>query len=270
MSLCISVVTPEGIVVAGESRQTQFVSGVNRIGSDSAIKVFDLTDSVLAATAGWAFLQPQGATMAKNIASLVEGFKPTIPAGSSVQAVAALLWDDFSTIYQQHIAQLPATALPTGQVALNFIVAGYDHGSRTGTLFSVEIPSAAAPTTASRSTNQPGPWWIGQIDVVARIINGFDPRALDLAFVQAANQTGNTATTQLIGLQYAVYYNTMTLQDAIDFAVGMIQVTITIQRFTAGIATQLGAVAGVGGPIDVAVVQPGKNITWVSRKEFHP
>ena len=81
MSLCISVVTPEGIVVAGESRQTQFVAGVNRIGSDSAIKVFSLTDTVLAATTGWGFLQPQGSTVQKNISSLIENFKPTIPAG---------------------------------------------------------------------------------------------------------------------------------------------------------------------------------------------
>jgi len=54
MGLCISVVTPEGIVVAGESRQTQIIAGVNRIASDSAIKVFELTNNVLAATAGWA------------------------------------------------------------------------------------------------------------------------------------------------------------------------------------------------------------------------
>lgn len=256
-------------MVAGESRQTQLIAGVNRIGSDSAVKVFDLTETILAATAGWAFLQPQGAPMQRNIASLVEDFKATIPAGSSVKEVAALLWTRFESIYEQHIAQLPASTVPADQSALNFIVAGYDPGSRRGTLFSVAIPSGAAPGSESRSSDQPGPWWIGQVDVVARIINGFDPRALQLAFVQTANQGANSATTQLDGLSYAVYYNTMSLQDAIDFAVGMIQVTITIQRFTAGIATQLGAVAGVGGPIDVAVVQPGKTVRWVARKELH-
>jgi hypothetical protein len=55
MSLCISVVTPEGIVVAGESRQTQVVAGVNRIASDSAIKVFDLKNTVLPATGRMGF-----------------------------------------------------------------------------------------------------------------------------------------------------------------------------------------------------------------------
>jgi hypothetical protein len=253
--------------MAGESRQTQVIGGVNRIGSDNAIKVFDLTDTVIASTAGWAFLQPQGVAMARNISSLIEDFKSTIPTGSSVQEIATLLWTRFNTIYQQHIAQHSGQAVQAGQTAVSFVVAGYDSGSQVGTLFSVELPSAAAPTIA-RSTNNPGPWWIGQVDVVARIINGFDPRALNLAFVQAANQNG-AAKTQLDGLGYAIYYNTMTIQDAIDFVVGMIQITITTQRFTAGIITQQGAVAGVGGSIDVAVVRPGKNISWIARKELH-
>jgi hypothetical protein len=269
MSLCISVVTPEGIVVAGESRQTGVVGGLNRIATDTAVKVFDLGDTVLAATAGWAFLQPQGAAMMRNISSIVEDFKATIPVGSGVQAIAGLLWTHFSTIYQQHIAQFPAQAVPAGQTALNFVVAGYNPGSRVGKLFAIEIPSLAAPTVAARTTDAPGPWWIGQVDVVARIVNGYDFRALNLPFVQAANQNGNAGTTQLNGLNYVVYFNTMTIQDAIDFAVGMIQITIVTQKFTAGITTQLGAVAGVGGPIDVAVVQPGTNVSWVRRKELH-
>jgi hypothetical protein len=271
MSLCIAVVTPEGIVVAGDSRQTQFLAGVNRVGSDSAIKVFDLTDTVIAATAGWAFLQPQGSTVQKNISSLIEDFRVTIPQGSGVQAITALLWTYFNTLYQQHVAQQPATAVPPGQIALSFIVTGYDPGSRVGTLFSIDIPSAAAPLAAARSTHSPGPWWIGQIDVVARIINGYDFRALSLPFVQAANQTG-IATAQLAGLSYLVYYNTMTIQDAIDFAVGMIQITITIQKFAAGVVVTQAispAVAGVGGPIDVAVIRPGMKVVWVRRKEPH-
>jgi hypothetical protein len=163
---------------------------------------------------------------------------------------------------------MPNSAVPDGQIALNFIVAGYDPGSRTGTLFSIDIPTPAAPTAPVRTTDNPGSWWIGQTDVVARIVNGYDPRILTLPFLQAANQAG-AATTQLAQLSYIVYWNTMTIQDAIDFAVGMIQITTTIQKFTAGVAMQPGSVAGVGGPIDVAVVRPGSNVSWINRKELH-
>jgi hypothetical protein len=270
MSLCITVLTNEGIAVAGDSRQTQMIANVNRIGSDNANKVFELTDHVLAATAGWAFLQPEGATLMKNIASLIEDFKPTLPADSTVHTVAMMLWNHFNTLYQQHIVHFPAAALPAGQVAVSFAVTGYDPASRVGMLFSVEIPSATGPTATApnRTTaNMPGPWWIGQTDVAARIIKGYDGRILALPFVQAVQPAG-AAVTQLDTLNYAFGWNTMTLQDAIDFAVGMIQITTTIQRFTPGMITQPGA-ANVGGPIDVAVVRPGGVVSWVCRKDLH-
>ena len=85
--------------------------------------------------------------------------------------------------------------------------------------------------------------------------------------LQAAQQAG-TAATQLAGLNYIIPWGVMTIQDAIDFAVGMIQVTATIQRFTAGTVMQPGSVAGVGGPIDVAVVTPGGTVKWIRRKEL--
>jgi hypothetical protein len=268
MSLCISVVTPEGIVVAGESRQTGVVGGVNRVGSDSAVKVFQLTDTVLAATAGWAFLHPPNATIWKNISSLIEDLKPTIPAPSTVRAVATQLWTYFNTLYQQHVTQNPTTAVQADQVALNFVVAGYDPGSRLGDLFAFDIPSPAAPTTPSRTSDNPGPWWIGQTDVVARIVNGYDWRIAGLPPLQAAHQAG-TLATDLDGLSYIIPWGAMTAQDAIDFAVSMIQVTATIQKFTAGISMQPGGLAGVGGPIDVAVVRPGATVNWIRRKELH-
>jgi hypothetical protein len=70
-------------------------------------------------------------------------------------------------------------------------------------------------------------------------------------------------------LMYVVNFNTMTLQDAIDFVTAMIQITIIIQRFADGIQMQPGGVPGVGGPIDVAVVQPGGPVRWIARKALH-
>jgi hypothetical protein len=210
----------------------------------------------------------QGVTLWRNIASIVEDFKPSIPPNSTVQAVTSQLWTHFNELYQQHIAQNPAAAVQSGQAALNFVVAGYDPGSRVASLFSFDIPSQTAPTSPSRTSNNPGPWWIGQADVIARIVNGYDPRMLTLPPVQAAHQAG-TAITQLSGLSYIIPWNTVTLQDAIDFAVSMIQMTATIQKFTAGTVLHPGSVAGVGGPIDVAVVEPGATVDWIRRKELH-
>jgi hypothetical protein len=268
MSLCITVVTPEGVAVAGESRQTQVIASVNRVGSDNGVKVFELTSTVLAATTGWAFLKAHGSPNVRNIASLVEDFKPTIPAGSSVAEIVGLMWAHFSTLFQNHVTAYPTAAPAANQIPLSFTVGGYNAGSRIAEMYAFDIPSAAAPNTPARTSDKPGAWWIGTADVVARIINGFDYRAMELPFVQAANQN-NAALTALNGLNYVVGWHTMTLQDAIDFAVGMIQITITVQRFAAGIVNQMGSIANVGGPIDVAVVRPGDIVKWVQRKQLH-
>jgi hypothetical protein len=266
MTLAIGLVNPEGVVMAADSRQSYVRAGLMRVGSDSAIKVFDLTDTVVAATSGYAFLRPQNAATTQNISSLVGDFKPTIAAGSTVHQIATALHAHFATIYAQHIVHFPGEAVPAGDTALQFIVAGYDPSSRVGELFEIDVPGPA-PAAAVRTSNNPGPWWIGQNDVAGRIFNGFDGRIHDLPFVQAAHQAGQ-APAQLQQLMYIVNWHTMTLQDAIDFVTGMIQITIIIQRYADGIVMQPGGVPGVGGPIDVAVVRPVGPVQWIARKSL--
>ncbi len=148
--------------------------------------------------------------------------------------------------------------------AIQFIVAGFDLGSRVGELFECNVPGPT-PTAASLTSNNAGVWWIGQSDVAARVYNGFDGRIINLPFVQPVHQ----AVPQLHQLTYVVRFHTMTLQDAIDFVTAMIQITITIQRFADGIQMDPGGVPGVGGPIDVAVIQPGGPVRWIARKGLH-
>jgi hypothetical protein len=131
------------------------------------------------------------------------------------------------------------------------------------------VPSADPPADANRTGDNPGAWWMGTVDVVARIMNGVDYRLFGLPFVQAANGPNNAVLLEIGGLTYIVNWSGMTLQDAIDFAVGMIQITMTVQRFTAGTNAQPGGIANVGGPIDVAVVRPGGRVQWIARKELH-
>jgi hypothetical protein len=260
MTLAICVATPEGLVMAGESRQTYLGRAGARVGSDSAAKVFELTDTITAATSGWAFLRPQGAATLRNVSSLVEEFKVSIPAGATVQTIANDLVTNFSTAYQWHTAQGHDQPVPAGQSALQFLVAGYDPGARVGTVYDCRVPGGVSPL---RDTNNPGASWIGQGDVVSRIIKGWDPRLSGLGIVPPAN------TPQLNGLEYVIQWHTMTLQDAIDFATSMIQITISVQRFADGIQSQPGDIPGVGGAIDVAVVRPGGRITWIRKKELH-
>lgn len=268
MSFCTSALVPEGIVVAGDSRQTSIVGGINRVATDSGVKVFQLSNTVLAATAGWAFLKPADSNLWRSISSHIEDFKPAIQPNSTVQSIAEQLWNYFTARYNDHTTQNKNTAVQQDQSAFSFVVAGYDPGTRAGKIFHVSIPTQAAPHKPVRTLNDPGAWWIGQTDVVSRIILGRDSRIESLPLVQAAKEAG-TLFQQLNPLNYVIHWQNMTLQDAIDFSVAMIQITTTIQKFTAGIQMQPGQFAGVGGPIDVAVVQPGSTVQWIQQKKPH-
>jgi len=80
----------------------------------------------------------------------------------------------------------------------------------------------------------------------------------------------------VVGTQVAIVFfqvvitnfQTMTLQDAVDYAIFLIKTTIDMQRFSDGIVMAPGAIAGCGGPIDVAVIQPNSGLQWVQQKEL--
>ena len=126
-----------------------------RVGSDSAIKVFELTGTMVAATSGYAFLRPQNAASNQNISTLVEDFKPTLAPNSTVQQVATALHGHFSTVYAQHIVHVPGEAVAAGTTAIQFIVAGYDPGSRVGELFECNVPGPA-PSPRPEPATTPG------------------------------------------------------------------------------------------------------------------
>jgi hypothetical protein len=125
----------------------------------------------MAATAGWAFLKAPGSPNIHNIASLMADVQPTIPANASVHDISTHVWPEFNARWQDHLVQYPqaAAAVPAGQTVVDFIVAGYNEGSRRGELYMVNIPSAVAPTDPQLNTDTGGWWTIGTNDVVLRI-----------------------------------------------------------------------------------------------------
>jgi len=74
MSLAINTTTPEGIVLAADSRQSyRNRKGMARIGSDNASKLFQLNERIGVAVTGLAFLTEDG--VPKNISKFIEEFK---------------------------------------------------------------------------------------------------------------------------------------------------------------------------------------------------
>lgn len=306
MSLAINTTTPEGLVLAADSRQSyRNRKGMARIGSDNASKLFQLNKRVGVAVTGLAFLPEDG--VPKNISKFIEEFKrETDVEKLDVKDVAEKLYYLFDKKYnwREQLEKLPEkmkTNLqrqgcellevkkeqyiikfrfkdPQGNLkdgvgrvdTINLLVAGYNKdGSHE--VYTCYIPGEVQKKRDSKEKGKEyGASWIGQIDVVSRIVLGFDGRIRNIKFINEATQRlgQEEANKQLRNLEYVIQWGTMTLQDAIDFCTLMIQTTSAIQRFSDGIAADPGDMPGVGGPVDAAVITPDKGFVWVSRKKL--
>jgi len=306
MTLGINTTTPEGIVLAADSRQSyRNQKGMSRIGSDSASKVFRLGRKIGAVVAGLAFLPEDG--VIKNISRFIEDFRKEAEIEKlSVREVSEKLKEFFESKYdykgQLDTAEKKVKAelerqgctivsvdkkgrfitiayqdpqgssqeVVAGIDQLQFIVAGYNQ-DESHQVCGVSVPGeVGVKRDSTQKGKEYGASWIGQTDVVQRIVLGWDGRIRNLpAMKKAFSEAGEEeANKQLRQLEYVIQWGTMTLQDAIDFSTLAIETTTAIQRFSDGIAGDPGDMPGVGGPVDVAVITPDKGFIWVSKKRL--
>lgn len=174
------------------------------------------------------------------------------------------------TFLDQNNQQQFAQAQFSGGVEL--ILAGYDNlGSLNAKqqAFRIKIPGTVEHTRKDNDVNQYGADWSGQGDVPARIIMGVDPQIGRLPFISFLHANGYKEQQfgeELKALQYRISWPSITLYDAIEFASLIIQTTAAVQRFSDGTAVDPGGIPGVGGAIDVAVIDPINGFQWYKHK----
>lgn len=302
MTLVISTITSSGIILTADSRQTyRNQAGAIRIGSDSAMKVFKLTDSSGVAISGRAFLSENNQP-AKDVGFFINRFRENeklenLKTKEIAEKLNKYLGDIFAMReiealkkqIETEITKLGGTDLkfsnPDGNLVpysykdkagkaisqtrgietINMLVAGIDE-DKIGRAYSVSVPKGV---TLERDTQVCGALWVGQTDVLARIVKGYAPEIANLDFVKDALTKDKQGTSdQLNKMEYIINWATITLQDAIDFCVLMTRTTENIQRFSDGTILAPGGITGVGGEIDIAVITPEKGFAWLKKKRL--
>lgn len=300
MTLVISTITSSGIVLTADSRQTyRNQAGAIRIGSDSAMKVFKLTDSSGVAISGRAFLN-EANQPPKDIGFFINRFVKTeklekLKTKEIAEKLNKYLGDIFVTQeiealkkqIENEVNKLEGTELKfsktdgnlqsysykdktkklvsqTGWIeTIKMIVAGIDD-DKVGRVYSVLIPKGV---TGEGDTQKCGAMWVGQTDVLARIVKGYAPEIGNIDFIKKAFAKDEKSTSdQLNKMEYIINWATITLQDAVDFCVLMTRTTESIQRFSDGTILQPGGITGVGGEIDIAVITPEEGFKWLKKK----
>lgn len=102
MSLTICVTTPEGIVLAADSRQSyRNVVGASRIGSDSATKIFPVDENIGVTVAGPAFLKdPGNPQQTRGIGTFIQEVIDDISKKDTVSTVADKLKTHLEGVYK--------------------------------------------------------------------------------------------------------------------------------------------------------------------------
>jgi hypothetical protein len=260
VTLAVTVVCQDGVVVAADSRTTLANDRTLRVASDFTHKVFE-SGRVAVATYGEALLL--GRSIASHMAEFAAAETDNCDhPGPTAQALA----DFFGERYGQQLAVSGDDPPPPGVAALGFLVAGYDRAG-VGEAFDVTIPDGAVEQIAT-TQNGGGAAWRGQTDVVTRIVRGSDLELLErLAATHDRAKELNEVMPLLEVCRYRIPFDSMNLQDGIDFAVTCIRTTIDVQRLTLGTVAMAPEFSwpGVGGPIEIATVTAAAGYRWVQR-----
>jgi hypothetical protein len=252
MTIIVGLGTPEGLVLAGDSRSTYEWNGHHRIASDYAQKIFTI-GAMGVATFGWAFLGSE------TIAGAMDQFAAQVGEdGRNVHDFAKALGRFFAERFDAVCKDKDLTWDPESDGwPLGFLVAGYDEDG-VGHIKGVLIPGGEVDDELSANTTAGGMMWRGQTDVIGRLLKGVDWQALFATQPTLPEEVEE----ELQKLEY-VPLAPITIQDGVDYAAFLVRTTIDMQRFSDGIKGDPGAIPGCGGPIQLLAIERS-GPRWVS------
>jgi hypothetical protein len=275
MSLAVIFKGPEGVVLAADSRVTLTSVSQTMVGAggtaiqeqvhhsyfDNATKLLDLRGHPNLGIVTYG----QGA-IGQDRPRMAHGFMPEFEAHLNengdgkpleVEEAARLLGSFFSE-------QWVDAQMPEGSDPMVFQVAGFDDGAAYGRVFEVSVPNALEPV--EQIADDFGVKWGGQTYLLERLMSGIAPMAYAHAQDELKltdEQVAALAQRWHNELQLPIPYQFLPLQDCVDLATFLVDMTATVMTWTAG-------VQGVGGDVDVATITRTSGFASVRQKRIHP
>jgi hypothetical protein len=189
-----------------------------------------------------------------------EEYKESHNEGFDVAECALALSRHMSEFYAQEFTQLPDERRPQ----IGFIVAGYSQGAFFPEIRRFVLPLDAPGVAHDQRPDRDGrpdfgASWFGLTDAIVRLHFGRDEHVIGI-MSERFGVTPDEARETLNPLQYQIPFAVMPLQDAIDYAYYMLNVTVGRYRFVIG--PEL-----CGGQIEIAAITQ-RQFTWISRKTW--
>jgi hypothetical protein len=274
LTIAISIKINDGLVLASDSAST--VLGQTPSGQlqalnvyNNAVKVFNLRKGLPIGAITWG----AGSIGQASIGTIIKDLRQLLTKGDekhawkldpekyTVEAVAGRLKEFvFDELYT------PAfKAFPHQRPNLGFIVAGYSANAPMAEEFKIEVQAGECSGPVSlRRQEQTGMTWGGDPEALNRIVAGVPsklPMVLQNVFKLQPAQLPQVMQTIQQQLQLPLILPAMPLQDAIDLADFLVDMTIKMSRFMPGAPT-------VGGPIEIAAISKHEGFRWIKRKYY--
>lgn len=270
MSLGIIIKSPEGIVLAAESRVTltstlvngagqQVINNNNFDNADKIVKFNEPNNFIAAVTYGQAAIGNY-----RTAQSFIPEFESELKLKYQETRLTVLqVATELSNFFLEQWNKL----MPQNFIGPNMIfnVAGFDDNEPYGKVFSFEIPKIPTPIEQSPMLNEQhqfGITWGGQREIVDRMILGYDlkvPQILKQAGIEDKKISEIQGRLQALNLQIPIQF--MPLQDCINLAHLFIRTTIDTQELTVGLR-------GCGGAIDIAVITKNEEMDFIQEKHL--
>lgn len=261
MTIVAAVKSRDGLVIGTDSMtQVTQVDPANPQGGArflkayaNATKLFVLKGEIAVATWG------SGNITDRSISGIVRDFEESlVTAPASIEDAANQLARQVGQIYDAAFVGIALDQQPI----LGFLVGGYSQGQGLAELWEVRFPAGANNTRVNcvRSQQQHGANWRGIELPFTRLHFGFDPRIVGNLI--AAGVAADLATEAVKGFETPVIFDSMPVQDAIDFAKYILRTTIAFTAFEVGVPT-------CGEPLQLAVLLRNKGFEWIEEPRFH-
>lgn len=277
MTIAISLKINDGLVLASDSASTvlgQLPTGQLSVLNvyNNAIKVFNLKKGLPIGTITWgagSIGQASVSTILKDLRQRFSGEDADNldwqldPSDYTIEQVANRLREFiYDELYE------PAFRAYPQKPGMGFIVAGYSADAPMADEYKIDIQNGQCiGPTRLRQQGEVGVTWAGEPEALNRLIMGMSGNLPNVLLQHLAplnippQQFGPLITALQQSLQVPLVLPAMPLQDAIDLAEFMVDVTTKWSRFIPGAPT-------VGGPIEIAAISKHEGFRWIRRKYY--
>lgn len=276
MTLVVSIKVNDGLVLAADSASTMVRTHAN--GQQEVCNVYNNADKVFNLVRRGSVCYPIGAVTfgagsigPASISTLVKDFRKIIadashplyvdPGNYTVLGVATkfrqfMLEDKYNSVFGSQ----------AGKPDLGFIIGGYSSNADVAEDYALValggqfLGPDIYPTIDGSSIN-----YFGQPEAVERLLYGVSLGLPDF-FINNLSTSSADAYTLHRSLKQTLEVRlvdaAMPIQDAIDLAEFLVDLTAKFIRFQEGAQT-------VGGPIEIATITKHEDFKWVKRKHFY-